>query len=162
MWKTETVYWSTDLNIFLLMFEERYSDTLRRISLQKIRKWDYLKTLRKKEQGLALLPKEEIPPILLWSWASIQKKNLNQHFSQLKMNSHLWLTFIYIKLFYVTSVCCLHFFHLKLFYIHFSRRTWHTACCSDWYIAQHHVAQPDSYTYSFGVYYKFLIYKSMS
>ena len=55
------------------MFEERYSDTLR-INLKKIRKWDYLKTLRKKEQGSALLPKEEIPPILLWSWASIQKK----------------------------------------------------------------------------------------
>ena len=100
------------------MFEERYSDTLR-INLKKIRKWDYLKTLRKKEQGSALLPKEEIPPILLWSWASIQKKkkkkNLNEHFSQLKMSSHLWLTFIYIKLFYVTSVCCLHFFHLIYF-----------------------------------------------
>ena len=67
------------------MFEERYSDTLR-INLKKIRKWDYLKTLRKKEQGSALLPKEEIPPILLWSWASIQKKKKQKTWMNIFLN----------------------------------------------------------------------------
>ena len=62
----------------------------------------------------------------------------------------------------MSAAYCLHLFHLKLFYIHFSQKNMTPACCSDQYIAQHHVAQPDSYTKYFAVYCKFLVYKSMS
>ena len=37
------------------------------------------------------------------------------------MSSHLWLTCIYIKSFYVSAIYCLYLFHLKLFYIYFSQ-----------------------------------------
>ena len=57
MWKTERAYWSTDLKVFLLTFEERYSDTLR-INLQENNEMRLLKDIAQEKLGLALLPKK--------------------------------------------------------------------------------------------------------
>ena len=64
MWKTERAYWSTDLKVFLLTFEERYSDTLR-INLQENNEMRLLKDIAQEKLGLALLPKKKFPPVLL-------------------------------------------------------------------------------------------------
>lgn len=98
-----------------------------------------LEDIAQKELALALLSKEELPPIWLWMWATRKKKTLNEHITQWKTCSHLWLIFICTKFFYVLSLRCLHLFHLKVFYVHFPQRMWHTACCSDRWIAKHHV-----------------------
>ena len=63
MWKTETAYWSTDLKVFLLKFEETYSDNLR-INLQENNEMRLLKDIVQEKLRLALLPKEEFPILL--------------------------------------------------------------------------------------------------
>ena len=47
------------------------------------------KDIAQVELGLALLPEEELPPIFMKLNKYKEKKNLNEHFSQLKMSSHL-------------------------------------------------------------------------
>ena len=161
MWKTKRAYWSTDLKVFLLTFEERYSDNLR-INLQENNEMRLLKDIAQEKLGLALLPKKKFPPVLLWSWASLEKKNLNEHFTQLKMSSHLWLTCIYIKSFYMSAVYCLYLFHLKLFYIYFSQKN--TTHCLLFWSVQHSTLWLSQIPIlnTFAVSCKFLIYKSMS
>ena len=91
MWKTERAYWSTDLKVFLLTFEERYSDTLR-INLQENNEMRLLKDIAQEKLGLALLPKKISSYFIMKLSKYSEKKktkNLNEHFSQLKMSSHL-------------------------------------------------------------------------
>lgn len=87
------------------MFEERCSDVLR-INLQENDEMILFKDLAQKEMGLAMFSNRNY---FMINFSNCKEKN--GHFTQLKMSSDLGLTFTFLKLFHVHSLCCLHLFH---------------------------------------------------